>query len=110
MIGCNSHRQFRSNAAISAEIQIYLSALVQAMNSKDANKNMRLSIIDNFSIIRPRLLINEKSEVTCQSHFLCRLDNDNGPPVFVATPGGNAVLQSLFAALSLSLDKVTEVY
>ncbi len=38
------------------------------------NNNMKISVIDSFSIIAPRLGFSDEQEVVCTNHFICRSD------------------------------------
>lgn len=63
---------------------------------------IRLSIIDTFSIIHPRLLFNELGETACVNHFTCRVHiNPVGNTVLIQSPGGTAVVKSILTALSI---------
>ena len=102
---CGKHRNYRTNSAISAANQFFLQSLL-SVNVR----NIMLSIVDAFSIIKPRLLLNEDSEVLCLSHYLCRVysssysfmgkeTRDGSGVVTLLTPAGSAVVQSIIQAL-----------
>lgn len=59
-----------------------------------------MSIVDVYSIIKPRLLFEQNLEVVCTNHYLCRRDKTD----LFFTPGGNAVLQSLFKAIQVGIN------
>ena len=64
---------------------------------------VKLSIVDAYSIIKPRLVLNEDSEVICLSHYLCRirslLPRDNDEVIMLQSPAGAAVVQTIIHAL-----------
>lgn len=93
---CNKVGGYRHNPAIAAINELALGQLT-AMHS--SNK-VKVSVIDAFSIIRPRLLFNEKAEVVCTVHYLCGMTLNETEAHAVHTPGGNAVLQMLLVAMT----------
>lgn len=113
---CGAHRNYRTNSAIAAANQFFLKSLLgldgqhQHQHQHRAErfpKDVALTIVDAFSIIKPRLVFNEDSEVLCLSHYLCRMhrwanigkEAGDGNVIMVQTPAGTAVVQSLMHAL-----------
>jgi hypothetical protein len=96
---CQSDRSFRNNPAVEALNQHLMSNVLRMSQIK--NTRIRLSVIDAFSIVRPRLIFNEHGEIACLNHFTCRVTNkiDNSTQI-VQSPGGTAVVKSILNVLS----------
>lgn len=74
---------------------------IQHAKTDRVPSSIRLSIIDTYAIIHPRLLFNELGETACLNHFTCRVHiNPLGKSVLVQSPGGTAVVKSILTALS----------
>mmetsp|Transcript_3126 Transcript_3126/g.2771 ORF Transcript_3126/g.2771 Transcript_3126/m.2771 type:complete len:140 (-) Transcript_3126:4387-4806(-) len=87
----------RISAAISSLNQFYLKRLMK-VNLKE---NLRMSIIDAYSIIKSRLLFHRYIEVVCDCHFTCRISCTLESPFFIVhTPAGDAVIDSMLLALA----------
>jgi len=72
---CERDRGHRSNAVIKALNTMYVRSILASYASyPEAKERIRLTIIDAFNIVAPRLLFNEDNEVTCLNHFLCRVN------------------------------------
>lgn len=96
---CSSHQCYRTNSAIMALNQFYLRELL-VKNPIDLLKSVHLSIVDAFSIIRPRLLYREMDEVVCLNHFICRAMLHSNKDIYTLfSPGGLALTKSILAAL-----------
>ena len=94
---CNQWRKYSRNSIISALNQNNLNIMIKSK----VHSNIKLSIIDSFSIMKPRLVFNEYMEVTTTLHYLATLKeygiNSNG---IVHTVAGDAELESLLLALA----------
>ena len=88
-------RGYRYNDIISTVNQYYLSNIL-----KYQNITKKLTIIDTYNIIKPRLLYNNQTtEFACRYHYLCRHGfGSNFLPIFT-TPGGIAYMNALILAL-----------
>lgn len=97
---CETYRFWRFNPAIAAAntrvLQFAHDLMIRAINS---TASVKLKIIDFFSIIKPRLGLQESSEVTCLSHFIGRVQWDKTIST-VFTPGGKASFDALLDALA----------
>jgi hypothetical protein len=93
---CEYDRYFRTNAAIAAFTTKLLDGVLR--NSSRMTSNIRISIIDFFGIVRPRLMLYEDNEVICQNHFVCSI-MWNAASSIVYTPGGKAVTDALIHAI-----------
>jgi len=97
---CGRHRNYRTNSAISAVNQYFIQSIFEQRAERPL---VKLSIVDAYSIIKPRLVLNEDSEVICLSHYLCRirslLPRDNDEVIMLQSPAGAAVVQTIIHAL-----------
>ena len=97
---CNASRGFRNNAAISAINYMVISALMQATKMS----GIRFSVVDAYSIIHPRLIVNEDDELACGCHYSCMVPNflpGNAHKYFaLISPGGYAVWLSMLRAMT----------
>ena len=88
-------RGYRYNPAISALNQAILT-FVDNIESK-----IKISIIDSYSSIKPRLGFNEDNEVACLDHYNCRVNyGSNTASAMVWTPGGKAVFDAILHAMT----------
>jgi hypothetical protein len=110
VIDCNAHRSYRFNSAIAALNSFYRNHLFRIAQDERSRRpgHPRLAIVDSFSIIRPRLVFNEDSEVACLNHYTCRSNSpihrtygDRYDSILVQTPGGTAAVKSVLNALSI---------
>jgi len=109
---CVTHRGHRVSGQISASIQYFIKSILSFQNEIQ----IKLSIIDAYSIIMPRILLNDDNEVACLNHFICRVSSSyninkvqdfglSPSTVSVAivktifSPGGSAILRSILAAI-----------
>lgn len=89
---CHFLRGFSNNAASSAINRRMLNFLRRV--SSHPELAVKISIVDAFSIIAPRIILNNDNEVICSMHYICR-------EVFynevrnVYTPAGLAVVESI---------------
>lgn len=108
---CGKHRNYRTNSAIAATNEYFLQALLNNQNPASETGWLKFSVIDAYSIIKPRLLLNEDSEVLCLSHYICRVYGssysvmgketmDGSGVITLLTQAGVAVVQSIIQALS----------
>jgi hypothetical protein len=95
---CVSHRLLRTNPAFGAMREYFLERLlnVSVIPSK------KLSIVDSFSIIYPRVILNENFNVICENHYSCAVNEYLSPQLVEMAhgPPGMAVVQSLINALT----------
>eukprot|EP01036_Dinobryon_divergens_P024207 gene24207-32636_t len=107
---CGKHRNYRTNSAIAATNEYFLQALLRNRNPVSETGWLKFSVIDAYSIIKPRLLLNEDSEVLCLSHYICRVYSssysvmgketmDGSGVITLLTQAGVAVVQSIIQAL-----------
>lgn len=96
---CIFWQNFKNNAAIAASNHHFLKSL-DNLWKRNNSRRVKLSVVDAFSIIKPRLIFRFENEVLRSNHFLCRLSID-GKMTMVKTPGGSAVLETLKSVLSL---------
>jgi hypothetical protein len=108
--GCAANRSYRLNAAISAGNDFYLRYLLKIIQDAAAagSSAIRVSVIDTYNIVRPRLIFNEDNEVNCLNHYSCRVSApassryaEGRANVMLHTPGGAAVVKSIINALAL---------
>ena len=90
------YRGYRYNPIIAAANEFYLKGI---MNAKIKN-HLKLTIIDSYSILHPRLGIEDEPECVCWSHYACRYTTNRGTQTFYHSRGGDAVIDSLLFALS----------
>lgn len=90
---CNHSRGYRTNSAIASLNQYYLERL---FSMKIADE-LSLSIVDAYSIVYPRLMLHPIVESFSTSHILERVGT-----TILHTPAGDAVVESLLNALSIS--------
>lgn len=70
VVDCEKYRGYRSNAAIAAMNQYMVNALVDAVLGAASNTNssaipaIHVSVVDAYSIIKPRLIFSDDSEVS----------------------------------------------
>uniref|UniRef100_A0A7S0T041 Uncharacterized protein n=1 Tax=Chromulina nebulosa TaxID=96789 RepID=A0A7S0T041_9STRA len=88
----------RNCASIAALNSFYLKHIMKS----NVTENIKFSIVDTYSIIKPRLAFNERYEVACNNHYICILQYERGEsiPFLAHTPGGDAVIESLLLALT----------
>eukprot|EP01041_Mallomonas_annulata_P007370 gene7370-15051_t len=105
---CEIIRGQRYNANIRAMNEYFLRGIVSSYanatstHTSTTNKkknNIRLSVIDAYSIIYPRIIYDENNELICSNHYSCREDGQR--PRY--TPGGAAVLQSILSVIGNGL-------
>lgn len=95
---CDLLRGYRNNDAIAASNDFAISTLL-AMNF---TATRRLSIVDSFGIIKPRIILNSDNEVICSNHYVCREDQKGlGQINDVITKGGYANLLQMVQAMLL---------
>lgn len=104
---CNHSRGSRNNAAIAAANTF----LARALSSMVTPQSIRVSFIDAFSVIKPRLALDEAEEVACLNHFLCRLADPlfatqhgihpPSRPFILFTPGVHALLSLVLHAMNV---------
>jgi hypothetical protein len=92
---CADMRSFRTNTAIAALNTYVLRHLLAAT----VHPSMKLSIVDAYSIISPRIMLNENHETVCTNHFSCGVEF-NRRDTMAHTPSGMAVNQALLYALT----------
>ena len=92
---CNFHRGFRNNDAIAALNEFYMDGIFSANIKSD----LKVSMIDVYGIIKPRLMFNEGAEVACLNHFECRAYERDGSLKILYAPGGRAVFETLLMSL-----------
>ena len=92
---CNFHRGFRNNDAIAALNEFYMDGIFSANIKSD----LKVSMIDVYGIIKPRLMFNEGAEVACLNHFECRAKELDRNLSIVFTPGGRAVYETILMSL-----------
>lgn len=95
-------RGYRNNPAIAAGSEYYLRQFNSIDLLKSNTNGIRLSIVDMYSITMPRMLFSEQNEQLCICHFLCMVQ-EGTEKYMTYTPGGLAVLRSIWAALYRSL-------
>jgi hypothetical protein len=93
---CGDQRCFRTNTAVAA-LNIYI---LQRLLNVTVHPGMKLSIVDAYSIIIPRIMLNENIETTCSNHFSCAVEGRHRRTHMVYSPSGMAIFQSLLHALS----------
>ena len=89
---CYQLRGMSNNGAISALNRHTIKELLEL--KRQFKDSVKLSIIDAYSIIKPRILLDNFNEVTCSFHYLCR-EKLNGKYQNIATIGGIAVVEAL---------------
>eukprot|EP01032_Pedospumella_encystans_P015922 gene15922-18186_t len=71
--------------------------------AKHATNGIRLSIIDTYGIVYPRLLFNELGEIPCLNHYTCRVFIvPSNKTVLIQSPAGAAIVRSILTALSVN--------
>lgn len=122
---CLENRSYRTNTAIAAGNQFFLAALFKIyrnhlirQKATEEGDRIQLSIVDAFHIIKPRLLLDDRNEVTCTNHFSCRVYNpwyssskgsskhsddtvERDLMLLIHTPAGAAIVKALMYALSM---------
>jgi len=123
---CLENRSYRTNSAIAAGNQFFLTELFKMYRSHlisrheiDGNRgSIQLSIVDAFHMIKPRLLLDDKNEATCTNHYSCRVKNpwysshkadlkrsddtvESDLMLLIHTPAGAAIVKALIYALSV---------
>lgn len=86
---CKFHQKGRNNKSIAAANNIML---VKLLKNLEIYATRRLTILDAFGIIMPRLAFRESVETVCLMHYGCTLKDGN----FTLTPGGAAVLDAFY--------------
>ena len=94
-IQCDLHRGFRNNDAIAALNEFYMDGIFSANIKSD----LKVSMIDVYGIIKPRLMFNEGAEVACLNHFNCCGYEKDGSLNVLYAPGGRAVFETLLMSL-----------
>ena len=84
---CRNKRGFRTNANLRALNEFYLQNLL----SIKPLDGIRLSVVDVFNIIYPRIFLRELEEVICNNHFICR----ELLGALYVTPGGMAAIGAI---------------
>ena len=101
MPDCNNHRSYRFNPAFAAANSLILKFLFKLRSLEQHSQSpIKLTIIDAFSMIKPRLAFNEDAEVACLSHFMCRIVWDNKDTSTVFTLGGKAMMDAVIHAIA----------
>ena len=134
---CLESRSYRTNTAIAASNQFFLTELFKMYrnhhlirqeetednNNSNRGNRIQLSIVDAFHMIKPRLLLDDRNEVTCINHFSCRVYNpwydfnsrkgssssskrsddtvERDLMLLIHTPAGAAIVKALVYALSI---------
>jgi hypothetical protein len=97
-IVCDRLRGFRTSVGLQALNEFYLSSLLKMKMLP----TKRLTIVDAFSIIQPRLGLSYNYESACDDHYSCIVQGYQGLYEMTYTPGGLATSQALLHALSSS--------
>ena len=94
---CQASLAYRNNPAINALNEYYLNQLLNIT----LNSQIKLSIIDSYNIIKPRLIFSDDYETACNDHYLCRvgLGPPNDTTITIHTPGGDAVVEAILLAI-----------
>lgn len=95
---CHNLRGHNNNAASAALNRYFIEELLNI--KRRYPHSLKLSIVDAYSIIKPRLVLSNDNEVTCSTHYLCREDY-KGQLRVITTPAGYAVLEAIFAAIDI---------
>jgi hypothetical protein len=96
-VTCATERRYRTNSAIAALNDYYLQGLIRVK----VHPSKKLSIVDAFSIVAPRMLMNGNFDVSCGNHFNCAVGDEHGAETqMIYGPSGTAVLQAVLHALS----------
>jgi hypothetical protein len=90
--GQDERQSYRSNTAIAAWNMYAIEAI---RNISRKSKRMKVSLVDAFSILKPRLIFDQNFEVVCINHYLCRHERMRNLAI---TLGGSAVLEALIDA------------
>jgi hypothetical protein len=93
---CADQRCFRTNTAIAAMNTHILQHLLNAT----LQPGMKLSVVDAYSIVSPRIMMNENVEIGCANHFSCAVQGQQRRTYMIHGRSGMAVLQALLHALS----------
>ena len=94
---CEAFRGSRNNAVIRILNSHYTTVIAEMKWRKD----LKVSIIDAFSVVAPRLIFPQHEEIVCNCHYLCSVyNNRKGFLELFHTPGGDAVVQLILHALS----------
>jgi hypothetical protein len=100
-LACQAQRGFRTNSAIAALNSYYIDEYTKI----NVHPSKKLSIVDAFSIIQPRILMNENTETGCINHFACLVFVDENQPTqrteLIYGQSGLAMVQAIMHALSL---------
>lgn len=89
---CYQLRGMSNNGAISALNRHTIKELLDL--KRQFKDSVKLSIVDAYSIIKPRILLDNFKEVVCSFHYLCR-EKINGNYQNIATVGGLAIVEAL---------------
>ena len=87
ILQCRNKRGLRSNANLRALNEFYLQNILR-IKPLDG---IRLSVVDVFNIIYPRIFLRELEEVVCNNHFICR----ELLSALYVTPGGMAAIGAI---------------
>jgi hypothetical protein len=97
---CQTQRGFRTNSAMAALNTYYLEKLTRLT----VHSSKKFSIVDAYSIIMPRILMNENYEITCGNHFSCAVNIDEGQQgqhtEMIYGQSGLAMMQAILHALA----------
>lgn len=105
---CDSKRVYRHNPAIAAanhHILDFAERLV-ARHPPSSSGGKLLTVIDFFSMVKPRLFFSEDAETACTNHYVCRVVWSL-PGATIFTPGGMALFQALVQALAGTTDRAS---
>jgi len=94
---CEEARGGRNNAIIRILNSHYTTFIAETKWRSD----LKVSIIDAFSVIAPRLILPQHEEIICNCHYICGIINRKNALELFHTPGGDAVLQLILHALSV---------
>ena len=87
ILQCQNKRGLRSNANLRALNEFYLQNILR-IKPLDG---IRLSVVDVFNIIYPRIFLREMEEVICNMHFICREARET----LLVTPGAMAAVRAI---------------
>ena len=97
---CFHNQGFRTNTNIAALNTFYLNHFNHLKFNLKSNISIHFSIIDAYSIIKPRLGFDEDKEVLDGHHYLFRekIPGQKKDYKLYYTPGGKAVIDSIIEA------------
>jgi hypothetical protein len=94
-VTCATERRYRTNSAIAALNEYY----VRTLTKINVHPSKKLSIVDAFSVIFPRMLLNGNFDISCGNHFNCAVAAEHGTEMIFGA-SGTAVLQDVLHALT----------